>query len=134
MEFRRLLLNLVIIGACLGLMGISASLLYGREILTLLYGSTYAGYNKLFVWVMIAGAVIFIQTALGFAYTTIRQFRVLIIPHIIVTIIMFASSFLLVSVNGSIGGAWAFAFSNLCLVFLFVFLLNRALASSPSYV
>lgn len=72
--FRTLLLRLVGIGALLGGAGVLAASVAGQEILTLLYGSEYTRHD-LFLWVMIAAAISYVASFLGYGVTAARYFR-----------------------------------------------------------
>jgi O-antigen/teichoic acid export membrane protein len=77
--YKRLLLRLLAIGACLGAAGILAAVVAGRWLLHLLYGPAYAAYASVFVWVMFAAAVTYLDSFVGYGVTSARIFRLQII-------------------------------------------------------
>jgi O-antigen/teichoic acid export membrane protein len=73
--FRTLLLKLVGIGALLGLAGMLASLVAGREILTILYRPEYAEYPSVFLWLMGVAGIKYVASFLGYGMTAARYFQ-----------------------------------------------------------
>jgi O-antigen/teichoic acid export membrane protein len=70
-----LLSRLVAVGVVVGVAGIVGSLVAGRLVLDLLYGSEYAARSDVFVLVMVAGAVLYTASLLGYGMTAARKFR-----------------------------------------------------------
>src|SRR4029077_7250180 len=75
-EFRKLLLQLTAIGVANGVIGIVAAALWGRQVLTIMYRPEYAMYPSVFVWLMVAAAVSYVATVLGFGLAAARKFDV----------------------------------------------------------
>jgi O-antigen/teichoic acid export membrane protein len=75
-RFRILLLRLVGIGALIGVLGIAAAVIAGRQILTLLYKPDYAARTDVFVVLMIGAALGFVASFLGYGMTAARYFRI----------------------------------------------------------
>jgi O-antigen/teichoic acid export membrane protein len=73
--FVQLLSRLVAVGVVVGVAGIVGSLVAGRLVLDLLYGSEYAARSDVFVLVMVAGAVLYTASLLGYGMTAARKFR-----------------------------------------------------------
>lgn len=103
--FRALLLKLVGIGAGLGGIGVVIALLAGKKILTVLYGPEYAQHD-VFLWIMVAAAIGYVVSFLGYGITATRQFHRFTIPYIIVTVTALIASSTLIPSNGLIGAAW----------------------------
>jgi O-antigen/teichoic acid export membrane protein len=75
-KFLGLLLRLVGIGTLLGIAGVLVSLVAGQEILALLYRPEYAERVDIFLWLMIAAAIMYVASLLGYGMTAARYFRV----------------------------------------------------------
>jgi O-antigen/teichoic acid export membrane protein len=54
--FARLLKNMVLLGAVVGILGIGLALLFGPVFLRLVYRADYAQYATAFIWLMVAAA------------------------------------------------------------------------------
>jgi O-antigen/teichoic acid export membrane protein len=84
-EFRRLLLKLVGIASLLGGVAVLVALVAGRQILTLLYRPEYAMHTDLFVWLMVAAAIGYVSSFLGYAMTAARYFHIQMPLFVLVT-------------------------------------------------
>jgi len=73
--FKRLLAKMLLVAAAVGAAGILVAVLWGRPLLTLLYRRDYAQHADVFVWVMIAAAISYMKSMLGYAMTAARIFR-----------------------------------------------------------
>lgn len=105
--FFQLLAKLMGAGLLVGGGGILASLVAGPELLALVYGTGYADYSDLLIWIMIASAVANLAAPLGYAMTAAGYYRVQIPLMLIVTLATTLSSSLLVPDHSLLGGAWA---------------------------
>jgi O-antigen/teichoic acid export membrane protein len=85
-KFTVLLLQLVLIFGVMGLGGVLLALIGGKQILTLIYRPEYAQQQELFLYLMIAGAIGYVSSALGYAITAARYFRVQIPTSIVITV------------------------------------------------
>lgn len=103
--FQTLLLKLVGIGAGLGGLGIAIAFLAGRTILTTLYKPEYAQHD-VFLWLMIAAALGYIGSFLGYGITATRQFQRFTFPYLSVTVAALIASLILIPSRGLIGAAW----------------------------
>jgi O-antigen/teichoic acid export membrane protein len=74
-RFRWLLLGAAGIGALLGVFGVLAALVAGREILTILYAPEYAENPDVFVWLMVAAGLNYVASFLGYGMTAARYLR-----------------------------------------------------------
>ena len=63
------------LGAGIGAVGLLVALVAGREILTILYKPEYADHADLFAWLMVAAAVSYVASLLGYGMTAARYFR-----------------------------------------------------------
>ena len=73
--FIRLLSQMVLLGAGLGVAGVAGALLLGRPLLTLLYRPEYAQRLDVFASLMVATGLSYVISFLGYAMTAARRFR-----------------------------------------------------------
>jgi len=73
--FKRLLAKMLVVAAAVGAAGILAAVLWGRPLLTLLYRRDYAQHADVFVWVMVAAAISYMSSMLGYGMTAARIYR-----------------------------------------------------------
>jgi O-antigen/teichoic acid export membrane protein len=106
-QFRRLLLQLIAIGVANGVMGILAAALWGRQFLTIMYRPEYAMYPSVFVWLMVAAAVSYVATVLGFGLAAARKFDVQLPVYICAALVTVSACMPLVPRYGLQGAAWA---------------------------
>jgi O-antigen/teichoic acid export membrane protein len=59
-----------------GVVGLLVALVFGRELLGLIYGPRFAESAEVFVWVMVVGVVAFVQTPRGYGVTAMQPFMV----------------------------------------------------------
>lgn len=109
--FRGLLLKLVGIAGLIGSIAIFLAAIAGKEILTLLYRPEYAEYNSLFLLLMIAAAISYVSSFLGYGMTSARYFNVQTPLFILVTITSAISCLWLLPEKGLIGAAIALIIS-----------------------
>jgi len=105
-RFRALVATMAALGGALGLCGVLVAAAAGPWILTLAYGAEYAAHNRLFVWVMVSGGLLYVGNFLGFALTATRRFQHMLWPNILLTVAAFAASWLLIPSRGLTGAAW----------------------------
>ncbi|MUG92468.1 oligosaccharide flippase family protein [Scytonema sp. UIC 10036] len=105
--FRSLIFKLLLIGALLGGTGVLISLVVGRQILALLYQPEYAKYTDLFVWLMLATAISYVSSLLGYGMTAAKYFRIQIPIFTLVTTISAMACFWLIPTMGLLGAAIA---------------------------
>ncbi len=84
-KFSMLTIQLAIIFGGLGLIGILFAWIGGKQVLALIYRPEYAQHQELFLLLTIAAAVGYVSSALGYAITAARYFRVQIPLFIAVT-------------------------------------------------
>ena len=105
--FLRLLGRLVAASLGLGLVGVLASWLLGRQLLTLLYGAAFARDAGLFVWIMSAGALNYAASALFYGVTARRIFVGQAVLYAAVTAVNAGACALLIGGHGVLGVVWA---------------------------
>jgi O-antigen/teichoic acid export membrane protein len=72
--FVRLLKNMVLLGAVLGILGVGVALFFGPTFLRLVYRADYAQYAAVFTWLMAAAAFAYVSSMLGYGMTAARIF------------------------------------------------------------
>jgi O-antigen/teichoic acid export membrane protein len=107
--FSRLMLQLVAVGAMIGVAGILVVALWGRSILTLLYAPEYAEQNTVFLWLMISAGLSYVAGFLWYGLVAVGQIRVQVPFYGAVAVICFLACYLLVPRFGSVGAAAALA-------------------------
>lgn len=105
--FSATLAKVVAVAVAAGSIGIIAAQVSGGQILAMLYRADYAQQQRLFVWVMAAASVSYLATVFGYAVTSTRSFRLLILPHFCAAAVTLAACWLLVPRQGFYGAAWA---------------------------
>ncbi|WP_373543090.1 lipopolysaccharide biosynthesis protein [Chamaesiphon sp.] len=117
-KFSILTIQLAIIFGGLGLIGILFAWIGGKQVLTLIYRPEYAQHQELFLLLTIAAAVGYVSSALGYAITAARYFRVQIPLFIAVTATSALACLWLIPTMGMRGAALALimaAFTQLLL-------------------
>jgi len=129
--FIRLLLKLLVVSVLLGIIGIIIALLAGREVLSLLYRPEYAEHANLFIWLMVAGAITYIASSLGYGMTAARYFRAQIPLFLIVTGITAAACYLLIPMYGLLGASAALIAAAIVQVLGSLIVIRHALYNIP---
>lgn len=105
--FRRLVFQLLGIGALLGVTGILISVFLGKELLTLFYTSTYADSADVLVLVMIAAAIGYLSSFMGHAMTAARYLKIQLPLFVVVVASTSAASLYLIPELGMKGAGLA---------------------------
>jgi len=108
-KFRGLSCRLVLIGMMLGLCGVLAALIFGRQLITLLYGREYSLNGHLLPWLMIAATVVYMASLGGYSLTAARYFQVQMPLFSLVTVLTLVFCYLMVKPGGAVGAAKAVA-------------------------
>jgi len=107
--FKRLLAKMMLVAAAVGAAGILVAVLWGRPLLTLLYRRDYAQHADVFVWVMIAAAISYMASMLGYGMTAARIFRAQVPLFAASALGIAFTCLLLLKSHGLIAGAYALA-------------------------
>lgn len=105
--FGSLLGLLLAFGAILGVCGMVASKLAGRQILTILFRPEYARRADLLPWVMAAGGVLFMSQFLGFGMTAANFYKSQVVLNVVANLSLFISCSWLVARYGLLGAILA---------------------------
>ncbi|NJR50755.1 MAG: oligosaccharide flippase family protein [Leptolyngbyaceae cyanobacterium CSU_1_3] len=103
--FRRLLLKLIGIASGLGLLGALIAAVAGHRVLSLLYSPEFAEHSDLLVRLMVAAALWYITSILGYAATAKRKIRKQPIVLLTTILISALSCYWLVPTAGLLGAA-----------------------------
>jgi len=112
-DFLRLLGGLVAAAIGLGCGGILVSLVGGKQLLSIIYTPEYASYYKLFTLFMIAGAIQYSASFLGYGITAARQFKIQLPLAATVMLSALILSYVLIHSYGLVGGVVAVALTSL---------------------
>jgi O-antigen/teichoic acid export membrane protein len=105
--FARLLKNMLLLGAAVGVLGIGVALLFGPTFLRLVYRPDYAQYSIVFSWLMAAAAVAYVGSMLGYGMTAARMFRPQVPLFLAATASTVLGCWLLIPRLGLAGSAYA---------------------------
>lgn len=103
--FRDLLLRLMAFSLLPGLVGLAIALLFGRELLGLIYGPQFAEGAEVFPWIMLVGVVLYVQTPFGYGLTAMHQFKIQPLLFGFVVLVNAVGCLLLVPRHGLMGAA-----------------------------
>jgi O-antigen/teichoic acid export membrane protein len=112
--FRRLLVRLIGFSMLPGIIGLLFVLAFGRELLTLVYGPTFADGAAVFPWIMLVGVVLYAQTPFGYGLTAMHRIKVQPLIFGVVVAVNAAGCLLLVPGSGVLGASVAWLASVTC--------------------
>ena len=115
-KYLKLLGKLLFLVIVLGFGGISFCLVWGKQILNLLYGIGYGNYADVLVLVAIGGVIGYVGSVFGFGITASRKFQKFTIPYLLVVIVIMISSYLLIPDYGIYGAAWTQIIGSIAMV------------------
>ncbi len=128
-EFRLVLTRLLVVAAGVGAVGVAVAAVCGGLLLRLLYGAGFAGHQRLFVLLMIAGAANLIATSLGAPVSAMRLFSVQVWIHMANVVMLIGMLFLAVGSLGLDGAAYAMAVSGCALSLAYAAQVRKGLGS-----
>ena len=105
-EFRGLLLKLCAFAAFLGGIGLLIAIVFGRQVLTLIYEAQYAEYQNEFIWVMFGSLLFFVGMFLNCGVTATRAFNRVLLPYAVMTVVTLSAAAILIQSHGILGAAW----------------------------
>lgn len=125
--FRRMATKIAALVFAIGLSGILVAVVFGREVLVLLYRPEFAGQHHLLIAAMAAGSLAYLAIALGYAVTSARVFGTQLPLFAISAACCAAASWLLVPHLGLYGGVVALALAAMVQILGQFWLLQRKL-------
>ena len=99
--------QLVAIGAALGLAGVLGAVALGRPVLGLLFRPEYAAFTDVLIWLMVARAVMNVQSFLGYSMTAARWFNAQMWTYGLMLVSLFVAAWFVIPLWGGLGAAWA---------------------------
>jgi O-antigen/teichoic acid export membrane protein len=105
--FRRQLLQLMGIGATLGVAGILGSLFLGEPVLRIVYSAEFARHADVLVWLSVTSALTWTYVFLGTALDAMRTYGIQPLIHVVSSLVITAGAALLVPTHGMRGASWA---------------------------
>jgi O-antigen/teichoic acid export membrane protein len=105
--YRSLSQRTLAIAGVLGILVVMAATFFGRVFLRLAYTPEYAAHHDLLVWIALGTAVVFVNSALGYAVTAARRFREQTWIAALALTVCAVTSHFAVPRFGLIGAAWA---------------------------
>jgi O-antigen/teichoic acid export membrane protein len=119
LAFRSLLLKMMGIAILIGGTAVLISAAFGQEILTALYGSEYGQHANFLVWLMVAAALGYMASFLGYSITAAQYLRIQFPLFTVVTAATAFSCFWLLPKMGLMGATIALVLSSLVQLVLF---------------
>jgi len=113
MRFKHLMFRMLGIALLLGAAGVLVALLAGRPILRMLYRPEYAVHSPVLIWLMLAAAVSYIASFLGYSMTAARYFKVQLPLFTAVTATTYGASLWLIPRLALTGAALALTAGSL---------------------
>jgi O-antigen/teichoic acid export membrane protein len=107
-----LLLKMVAIGVALGAAAVATVLLFGRELLLILYTAEFAEYADVFVWAAIACGIGYVADFLGVGMIAARYFAIQMPLECLVLSATTAGCFLFMPAHGLAGAVGAIVLSS----------------------
>jgi len=105
--FRALLVRLCAVAAVPGIAGLLVAIPAGKTVLRLLYRADYESYSAVFTLLMIAAAVGFVTSILGYGMTAARIFKPQPALFAVVVLVSAAACYIWVPAHGIEGAAFA---------------------------
>jgi O-antigen/teichoic acid export membrane protein len=105
--FVRLLAKLSGAALLLGAVLLCVSLAAGEPILRIVFEDQHAENVDVLNWLLLAGAIGYVGSLLGFGVTATREFRRLTLPYSLITAVAIVGSLWLIPGYASLGAAWA---------------------------
>jgi O-antigen/teichoic acid export membrane protein len=104
-EFKRLLLKVVVFAGCIGIVGVLITLVLGKWLLSLFYSSSFEQYSSIFVIIMVASLFSYLASVFGTVMTSVRIVKAQSFIFIPVCILSLVVSILIIPVHGLMGAS-----------------------------
>jgi O-antigen/teichoic acid export membrane protein len=128
--FRLLLVKLVALGGACGAVGVAVAILWGKQLLSVLYAPEYAERNDLFVWLMVGAGLTYVSIFLGWGMTAARRLRIQLPLFALIVAAMLVAGCILVPRYGLSGAAATVVVGSLVQTAGSVFVVSRAARDS----
>jgi O-antigen/teichoic acid export membrane protein len=130
--FRRLVAQLAGLGLGLGGAGIALVALFGRPLLALLYRPEYAAHAHLLLLIMVAAALSYVASFLGFAVSAARYFKSQVPLFLVVDGVTALACAALVRAHALDGAALALVIGSACQLAGSLVIVRHALGAAPT--
>lgn len=90
-----------------GIMGVIVGVLFGKQILTLMFTSEYAEHSRVFIQLMVGGGIMLLFSCMNVGLTVARKFTVQVPVYIAAVGACGISAFFLIPRYGMFGAAWS---------------------------
>lgn len=104
-KFKKMLVRLTGLSAIIGFLGIVVAIIFGKQILSIMYGSDYALHNNALICIMVASAIWYITSCLSIALTASRFIKVQVPIYTLSCICVFLTSLYLIPQYYLLGAA-----------------------------
>lgn len=111
-DFRSLLMLLVVASLGIGAASLAGAMLFGRQLLTIIYRPEYSNQQDILVWLMAASGFFYLGSTLGCAVTAVKCFAPQLPLFAIATASTAVASMILVPSQGLRGAALAILISS----------------------
>jgi O-antigen/teichoic acid export membrane protein len=120
-KFKHLLIQLLSIAFIFGVIALTFSIFFSKEILTILYNNQYISYSHIFIMLMFAGLLNYIAWFLESAMSSARSFLVQSIIGVTCLVITYCCCLLFIPQNGIVGAVYVtLIYSITLLLFRFI--------------
>ncbi len=125
-DFRMLLTVVIVASLGIGAAGLAGSMLFGRQVLAIVYRPEYSAHQGILVWLMAASGFFYLGSTLGYAVTAVKCFTPQLPLFAIAAAATTAASLILVPSQGLRGAALAILISAVIQCAGGAYLLRRA--------
>jgi O-antigen/teichoic acid export membrane protein len=115
--YLKLLSVFVALGGFIGVIGVAVAMVFGTELLTLMYSAEYASYKGALVIIMAAAGLQYVATFIEYGVTAARVFKQQLFPASVALAITAATSITLIPTLGIQGAAWAVLAGQVATIF-----------------
>ncbi|AUJ23652.1 oligosaccharide flippase family protein [Virgibacillus dokdonensis] len=112
-KFNKLIIQLTLIGMLIGVCSIVFFLVFGESFISILYNEKYAKHMKVFILIIISGAINYSSSFLGIAITSARIFKIQPYLGSLWVISSFLFSLIFISKYGLVGAAIALILTSI---------------------
>jgi O-antigen/teichoic acid export membrane protein len=129
--FERLLKQMVLSAALVGILGIGLALFFGATFLRLVYRADYAQYATVLTWLMGAAAFAYVSSMLGYGMAAARVFRPQVPLLLTATVVTALACWFLIPRLGLAGSAYAVLIGSVFSCAGYAYLVFTSLHSQP---
>lgn len=131
--FISLLAKIVFLAVAFSLIPLGVAILFGQQVLSLLYQPEYAAYNDILVWLMMAAIIVNFGSMLNYTLIAIRLFSIQVLLFVAVSLSTLLTSLLLIPMLGLKGAVVAYVAGALVQVSGSMVIIWRAIQKAHFY-